>query len=134
MAAWWFVHVHTRGMDRTFTPAEANDLLPEARQRLERVVGMTRELHELARAVNAGESGQGGVPEAKALEARIDEALGWFREEGIQVKGIAPALLDFPAELDGETVLLCWREGEDEITTYHPLETGYLGRQPLPHP
>lgn len=121
-------------MDRTFTPTEANDLLPEARERLDRVVGMTRQLHELARAMNAGESGQGGVPEAKALEARIDEELGWFRDEGIQVKGIAPALLDFPAEIDGETVLLCWREGEDEITTYHPLETGYIGRRPLPHP
>ena len=132
MAAWWLLDVHTRGMDRTFTLTEANDLLPEARERLERVVAMTRELHELARAVNAGESGQGGVPEAKALEARIDEALGWFRDAGIQVKGIAPALLDFPAEVDGQTVLLCWREGEDEITTFHPLETGYIGRQPLP--
>lgn len=119
-------------MDRTFTPAEANTVLPEARERLGRVVDMTRDLHELARAVNAGDEGRGGVPEAKALEARIDEALGWFREAGIQVKGIAPALLDFPAEIDGETVLLCWREGEDEITTYHPLETGYIGRRPLP--
>lgn len=75
------------------------------------------------------------MAEAKAAEASADEQLGWFHRQGIQVKGIAPALLDFPARAvrDGATVhvLLCWREGEDDIAAFHPPETGYLGREPL---
>lgn len=122
--------------EHLYTAEEANDVLPEARRRLSEIVDMTRQLHGIARAVNTGQPAEehGGVPEAKALEAHIDEALGWFRERGIQVKGIAPALLDFPAAVDGETVLLCWREGEDRVTEYHPIETGYIGRRPIPDP
>ncbi|HEY2125863.1 MAG TPA: DUF2203 family protein [Streptosporangiaceae bacterium] len=29
----------------------------------------------------------------------------------MDVKGVAPLLVDFPATLNGETVLLCWLEG-----------------------
>lgn len=42
----------------------------------------------------------------------MSELLGWFPENGIDLKGLAPLLIDFPAVLDGEPVLLCWLEGE----------------------
>jgi hypothetical protein len=42
-----------------------------------------------------------------------------------------PPLLDFPALRDGQEVYLCWREGEADITHWHPLHTGIRGRQPL---
>jgi hypothetical protein len=68
-----------------------------------------------------------------AAEARADEQLAWFRDHDIQVESVAPALLDFPAvaSRDGEqvAVLSCWREGEDELEHFHPLDTGYLGRE-----
>jgi hypothetical protein len=118
-----------------FTLEEARQLLPEARRRLEDIAELSADLQDQALAIHGGEAPNGAIPEAKALEARIDEQLGWFREQGVQVKGIAPALLDFPAKatVSGKRsdVLLCWREGEDDLTHFHPLDTGYLGRRPI---
>jgi hypothetical protein len=122
-------------MDALFTFATAAELLPEARRRIADVAELTGRLQRLAVSINAGDAEPGAIAEAKALEARIDEALGWFRGQGVQVKGVAPALLDFPARatIDGQeqVVLLCWREGEPALAWYHPVETGYLGRAPI---
>lgn len=117
---------------RTWTLAEANAALPEAVQRIEQVAEMRRDLVAIVRDLNlAGESDLGGVPEAKALEARIDDAMTWFAATGIQVKSIAPALLDFPAlTADGPT-LLCWLEGEDAIAFHHDPLLGFAGREPV---
>jgi hypothetical protein len=122
-------------VERRFSLEEASALLPEARRRIAEVARMSAELQRLALTIQRGEHDPGAIPEAKALEARTDDRLSWFREQGILVKGVAPALLDFPARghVDGEErdVLLCWREGEDEIAFFHPPDTGYLGRAPL---
>lgn len=87
---------------------------------------------ELRAALAAGEpSALGGLPEAKAYQARLSELLGWLESAGLELKGIAPLLLDFPAEMDGEPVLLCWLEGERELGWYHKLAHGFAGRRPL---
>ncbi len=122
-------------MEPTFTYESAAALLPEARARIAEIADASARLQRLAMAIRAGDAADGDVPRAKALEAQIDADLGWFRERGVQVKGVAPALLDFPARAsrDGESlvVLLCWREGEDALAWYHPVETGYIGRAPI---
>lgn len=117
---------------RTWTLEEANAALPEAVKRVEEVAGMRRDLVSLVRDINLGEPSElGGVAEAKALEARIDDAMSWFSLEGIQVKSVAPALLDFPAvTADGRT-LLCWLEGEREIGWHHDPLLGFAGREPV---
>jgi hypothetical protein len=50
---------------------------------------------------------------------------------GVEVKGLAPLLLDFPAEFDGVPVLLCWLEGEQRLDWYHRLDLGFAGRRRL---
>ncbi|MBI4249906.1 MAG: DUF2203 family protein, partial [Elusimicrobia bacterium] len=45
----------------------------------------------------------------------------------------SPALVDFPFQLEGKEVLLCWERGEKKLQYYHGFEEGYLGRKPLPH-
>jgi hypothetical protein len=120
-------------MSRTFTVAEAHQLMPEVLSRADEVVELRADLAELGWALQEGRSSSlGGLPEAKAFEARLDEVLRWFGEQGLQVKGIAPLLLDFPSVLDGEDVLLCWLEGERELGWYHPLPLGFMGRRRLP--
>lgn len=121
-------------MTRHFTLDEAADLLPEARRRISEVAELTGKLQRLGREVQQaeGEPPDGAVPEVKALQAHIDDKLDWFRENGVQVKGVAPALLDFPAETsDGDEVLLCWLQGEDELAWYHPTDIGFVGRGPI---
>jgi hypothetical protein len=51
---------------------------------------------------------------------------------GAQVKDLDSGLIDFPALRRGETVLLCWQLGEDEIAWWHSVDDGFAGRRPLP--
>lgn len=120
-------------VDRIYTVTEARQLLPEVLTRAGEVITVRASLVELRAALERGEPSQlGGLPEAKALEAHLSEILGWFQAQGLDLKGIAPLLLDFPARLGGETVLLCWLEGERELRWYHKPEYGFAGRKPLP--
>ncbi len=48
---------------------------------------------------------------------------------GIEIKGVDPLLLDFPAEVAGVPAYWCWREGEDGIDWWHPRDTGFAGRR-----
>ncbi|WP_460491436.1 DUF2203 domain-containing protein [Dactylosporangium cerinum] len=54
------------------------------------------------------------------------------QQPGIQLKGLAPLLLDFPAEFDGVPVLLCWLEGDQDLAWFHRADLGFAGRRPLP--
>lgn len=119
-------------MDRAFTLAEAQHLMPEVLARADELVEVRARLVEVQSALAAGEpSPLGGLPEAKGYQAQLSELIGWFTAEGLELKGIAPLLLDFPSELDGEPVLLCWLEGERELGWYHKLAHGFAGRRRL---
>ena len=48
---------------------------------------------------------------------------------GVQVKDLDIGLLDFPCEVDGNTVLLCWKLGESGITHWHGTDEGFAGRK-----
>ena len=121
------------GVDRIFTLEEARLLLPDLLAKADDAVAARADLVELQTALNQGmASPLGGIPEVKALEARLSELLGWFTAEGLDLKGIAPLLLDFPARLNGDDVLLCWLEGERELRWYHKPEHGFAGRRPIP--
>jgi hypothetical protein len=120
-------------VDQIFTLEQARLLMPDLLARADEAVRVRADLVELQSALNHDRTSPlGGLPEAKALEARLSELLGWFSSEGLDLKGIAPLLLDFPAELDGDTVLLCWLEGERELRWYHKPEHGFAGRRPIP--
>ncbi len=113
-----------------FTLAEAHRLMPEVQRRAARYVDLRADFAETSAAVRAGgQAHTGGLAELKSLEARVHEELEWFRSRDIQVKGVAPLLIDFPAVADGREVLLCWLEGEPELGWYHPVELGFMGRR-----
>jgi hypothetical protein len=117
-------------MDRTFSLADARAMMPELLARANELIEVRASLVEVQASLATGtRSPHGGLPEAKAFQARLSELLGWFPGQGLELKGFAPLLLDFPAELDGEPVLLCWLEGETELGWYHKLAYGFAGRR-----
>ncbi|MEZ7131047.1 DUF2203 domain-containing protein [Nonomuraea sp. AD125B] len=119
-------------MNRLFTVDEARALLPEIIDDAGLIVAARADLAEIAHdRQTLGHSALGGIPEIKALEARIEDVLGGWAERGIEVKGVAPVLVDFPAVLDGVSVRLCWIEGEPELAWYHRTDLGFAGRRPL---
>jgi hypothetical protein len=117
-----------------FTLAEARSEITRLRPVLDEIVGVRADVVELAAALGDGGTPTtlGGLPEWKAAEARLNELMTEVQQTGAELKGLAPLLIDFPADLDGVPVLLCWLEGDPELAWYHRLDLGFAGRRRLP--
>ena len=130
---------------RHFTPDEANAELVAVRPLVERMVEQ-RQAHVDALARQEELEGHirgngGGIPPAELAEAaaeveRVARELAKTIDDivahGAEIKDLDEGLIDFPALRHGETVLLCWKLGEDEIRYWHTVEDGFAGRQELP--
>ena len=130
---------------RHFTPDEANAELEDVRPLVEQLVA-TRQEHAAALERQEELEGKirgngGGIPPAELASAtaevdgvarRLARLVDEITEHGAQVKDLETGLIDFPALRHGETVLLCWQLGEDEIAWWHRIEDGFAGRRPLP--
>ena len=130
---------------RHFTPEEANAELVHVRPLVEQMVERRRahaEAQERQEELEGRIRGNGGgIPpatladaaaEIERLERELSGLVDEIVEHGAEVKDIDEGLIDFPARRRGETVLLCWKLGEDEIGYWHRVEDGFAGRRPLP--
>jgi hypothetical protein len=117
-----------------FTVAEARAVLAQLRPTLDEIVALRADAAEIAASLRPGgrATSRGGRAELKAAEARLDELLTAVQATGVEAKGFAPLLLDFPARLGDEDALLCWLEGDRELAWYHRVDLGFAGRRPLP--
>lgn len=70
--------------------------------------------------------------ETEALARDIDGYIAEIRQLGVEFKGFDTGLVDFPGEVDGKPVLLCWQLGEESVLYWHEEDAGFAGRQPLP--
>ncbi len=130
---------------RYFTPDEANEELAAVRPLVERMVEQ-RQVHVDALTRQEELEGHirgngGGIPPAELAETaaeveRVARELAKTIDDivahGVEIKDLDEGLIDFPALRRGETVLLCWKLGEDEIRYWHTVEGGFAGRQELP--
>jgi hypothetical protein len=129
--------------DRTFTLDEAQSLLPVLESLLRNAINAKKLMEEVDGEMQA--LGQriflnGGThvdviatahrkaQRAKA-EQRAKDALSEIDSIGVQVKDLDIGLLDFPCEVEGRIVLLCWKMGEPSITHWHGTEEGFAGRK-----
>lgn len=118
-----------------FDVNEARATLAELLPVLDEIVALRAQAAELSTdlATSAGPTEHGGLPELKGMHARLDELMTKVQESGAELKGFAPLLLDFPADLDdGTPIYLCWLEGDRDLTWYHRQDCGFAGRRPLP--
>ena len=69
--------------------------------------------------------------ETAQLARDIDGYIAEIRELGVEMKGIDSGLVDFPSEVDGREVLLCWQLGEESVQYWHEVDAGFAGRQPV---
>ena len=109
---------------RLFTQREAESTLPLVKQIVADVLETARKIRE------AGEDDDELPRLQSELEENVQELEGmgcFFKDWNFTV-----GLVDFPAEIDGETVFLCWRSDETELAWYHTIDEGYQGRRPLP--
>jgi hypothetical protein len=132
-----------RERPRLFTLEEAQALLPGLKEILEKMQARKHTLDLLsaqiedmseATAGNGHSSGSKMVSlrhEAERAAADLEALAAELHATGCELKGIDQGLVDFPSERNGRVVYLCWRLGEDTISYWHELDTGFAGRQPL---
>jgi hypothetical protein len=131
---------------RIFSLEAANETLQAVRPLAETLVATAERLRlcrvrvaELGGHVSGNGAGRGQASalgeaerEAAELMREVSDVVEQIEELGVLVKDIDIGLVDFPTRRGDETVLLCWKVGEDGIRFWHGLEEGYAGRKPLP--
>jgi hypothetical protein len=132
-------------MDRTFTLGEAQALLPVLESLLKRAIEGKKRLQEFEEEFQAIAHriflNGGTLVDVSAVRVRkqqrdrelqqVKDAVAEIDSIGVQVKDLDMGLLDFPCEVEGEILLLCWKLGEEKIEYWHGLEEGYRGRKPI---
>jgi hypothetical protein len=131
--------------ERTFTLDEAQSLLPVLESLLRTAIAAKKTVDEndaqqqalQHRVFLAGGMFLDIVPLARKkaerakAEQRVKDALAEIDSIGVQVKDLDIGLLDFPCEVEGQTILLCWKLGEKAITHWHGVQEGFAGRKPI---
>src|ERR1700724_499227 len=129
--------------DRTFTLDEALSLLPVLESLLRSAIAGKKVIEEVEaeqQALSRRIFLNGGthvdiVPVARRkaerikAEQRAKDALAEIDSIGVQVKDIDIGLLDFPCEVEGQIILLCWKLREKSITHWHGTDEGFAGRK-----
>ena len=132
--------------ERLFTAAEVNSLIPRLSDLMEQAMDRHRQASELQQHLQAEQariraSGGGRIDQRdwKARAERLDgltiEIRALLREVldlGGVTKDLETGLVDFPGQVNGETVNLCWKAGELEVHYWHGLDEGFAQRKPLP--
>jgi hypothetical protein len=131
--------------DRSFTLEEAQSLLPVLESLLRTAIDgkklietVDTELQDLAHRVflsggllvNIIQVARRKAEREKTIQ-RVKDMLAEIDATGVQIKDLDIGLLDFPCQVEGRTVLLCWKLGEKGITHWHDTSEGFAGRKPI---
>lgn len=131
---------------REFSLEEANALVPT----LHRLVSPLMVLrHEIEDALRALHRMLGGLPrelaprdddadDVRAAKQHVLDLLGRFETGWNEVSGLGcvvkdpeVGLVDFLGSVDGRSVWLCWKFGEEAVSHYHALDEGFADRRAI---
>lgn len=131
--------------ERTFTLDEAHELLPVLESLLRQAIDGKKQIEEIDKELKDVAHRvflTGGMllplvrlarrkAEREKTAQQVKDAVSEINSTGVQVKDLDIGLLDFPCVVDGHTVLLCWKLGEQKITHWHGVQEGFAGRKPI---
>lgn len=129
---------------RRFSLEQANRALPLVSRIVRDIVATHQNITALQGKQSAGTTGKSGKvvkaeksatkPADKELEAVVDRLQSFVDELtsiGVELKDYQTGLVDFIGRHQGRDVYLCWKLGEESITHWHELHTGFTGRLPV---
>ncbi|HUF26464.1 MAG TPA: DUF2203 domain-containing protein [Gemmatimonadaceae bacterium] len=130
---------------KLFSVEDANRTLPLVRRIVADIVSSYQRWQERVREFEAAGAGAGAGGRAQRpsdaavsinrevqfLAAEIAAYVEELTALGIEFKGYETGLVDFPGEIDGRPVYLCWQLGEESVQYWHARDAGFAGRQPL---
>ncbi len=123
---------------RRFTLEEANGLIPRLEMLMERLHRAVREIQNVAldgdqrRQMPSADELLVAHPELAPSVEEIEQVMTEIEQLGGQFKGLDLGLVDFPGEIAGRSVLLCWQYGEKSIGFWHAIDEGFAGRRAIP--
>jgi hypothetical protein len=137
--------LNEENVERKFTIEEVEALIPKMEQIMLSIIDNKRNAAELSEELanlqrESRRTGGKGIDPSLLMNKQteidflvqiISEGLESLEELGGMPKDLDMGLVDFPAIIEGETVLLCWRYGEKSIDYYHNLSDGFAGRKPI---
>ena len=137
--------MNEENVERKFTIEEAEALIPKMEQIMLSIMENKRSAADLSEELanlqrESRRTGGKGIDPSSLMNKQteidflvqiISEGLEALEELGGMPKDLDTGLVDFPAIIDGEMVLLCWRYGEKSIDYYHNLSDGFAGRKPI---
>lgn len=114
-----------------FTVKEANRTLPLVRKIVKDILDTAFQIRTIAESLNGNIEGN---QEVNHYITQMNYYMNELNEIGCSYKdwNFHLGLVDFPAIINGEEVLLCWRSDEDEINYYHGINDGFAGRKIIP--
>jgi hypothetical protein len=131
------------GKKRTFTVSDAEAMLPILSSLLLKATSAKAEVQAIEaefERVRTHVFASGGAEldvvalsrrraEADKLMQQMKDSVAEIQATGVQVKDLDTGLLDFPCNVEGGTILLCWKLGESSITHWHGVDEGFAGRK-----
>ena len=121
-------------MERVFSEAGANALLPTIITLLGRLRDAHRKLLAVGRSAGRRAASNGSPSLGAAAgesELAYAEVVSEIEALGVIVRDPESGLVDFAAVRGDQQICLCWRLGEDRLGFWHPRDSGFAGRRPL---
>ncbi len=113
-----------------FTVDEVNQRLPLVKRIVNDILQTGRELEKLRNQPDVPDTGQHVrrlTADLRAFIKELEDLGGFYKDWQFEI-----GLVDFPGEINGRQVLLCWRGDEDSVSHYHGMDDGYQGRKKIP--
>ena len=119
---------------KKYSVEEANALLPYLAPTLVELRDVYEEAARIRSAMARSAAGNGWSEKREKWSrklARVAELVGRLQEWEVILRDVDSGLVDFISERDGQTILLCWKLGEEDVSHWHSPEDGFDGRRPL---
>ncbi len=114
-----------------FTVKEANQTLPLVRKIVDDILDVGKKIRAIS--IEVGTHAEQD-PQITKLMDQLEDLFVELEDLGCSYRdwNFTMGLVDFPAIIGGEEVLLCWRSDELSVQYYHGMEGGFAGRKLLP--
>ena len=123
---------------KLFTLDGARRLLPQVRMLVERLMKAKQAL-DVVRSLEIESEGDVSDElnvtemnkEFHRLSYQFFHYLGELEKIGCVVKDVDQGLVDFYSIVDGKELFFCWKFGENELSHWHDVESGFGGRMQI---
>jgi hypothetical protein len=128
-----------------FTPRDIDHLIPKLEKVFEHMAVCKGRAEALAAKPAPALADQGRPLEElvqnQLLRSQIEFLMGAVQDDinhimtlGGVTKDVDAGLVDFPGQIQGEDVWLCWKRGETKVRFWHAIDAGFSERQALRPP